>query len=237
MKQFFLNQNDGYNYVFMGEIYFFSLILIVIICAIIIFYKNKIINISASKKKMVRIAFGIFLLIAWILRRGSFILYGVYNWRHHLDINFCSMTNIMMIIYCFTGNKKLYVLCYYFAFCGPFISIFFPSINSSLLNYSTINFFIIHHCIFLFTLISFFLEKPKYTRNDFVMAEMFIVLFVFLTYGFNFLFGTRYNTLESFLPNNIVSLPIVLSIVILFLVNICCVCFAKQIFNKLELRG
>lgn len=237
MKQFFLNQNIGNNYAFLEVNYFVSLALIIVICTIIILSRNKLVKISQSKKNIIRLIFGCFLLIAWFLRRGSFILYGVYNWRHHLDINFCSMTNIMMILYCFTGNKRLYRLCYYLVFCGPFLSILYPSINSSLFNYSTINFLIIHHCIFIFNLIFFFFESPKYNKKDLIISEGFIVSFVLVTYVYNWLFKTNYNTLQSFVANNEVVVPFENSIAVLLIVNICCIIFAKFVFKKLELRG
>lgn len=236
MKQFFLNRNVGNNYGFFNAYYFISLFFCFVICFAIVINKTKIRKIIRNKQKWIRILFGSFLLIAWFLRRGSFIWYDVYNWRHHLDINFCSMTNIMMILYCFTGDKRLYVLCYYLIFSGPLIAILFPSINSSIFNYSTINFFIIHHVIFIFNLVFFLFESPNYNRRDMIVSHILIVFYVLFTYLFNYIFQTNYNTLQSFINNSFI-VPDVISIVILFSVNSLCIVFAGFVFNKLELRG
>ena len=236
MEKFFLNRNLGNNYEFLNKYYFISLLFCFIACFTIIINKDKIRKTGKIKKVWIRIIFGCILLLAWFFRRGSFILYGVYDWRHHLDINFCSMTSIMTILYCFTGNKRIYTLCYYLIFSGPLVSILLPSINSSIFNYSTINFFLIHHVIFIFNLIFFFFENSNYNKKEFIGSYTFILFYALFTCVFNYIFQTKYNTLQSFV-NIEIAIPNVISIIILLVVNFLCVFCARFIFKKLELRA
>lgn len=197
MKNFLLNYNYGLDFSFLSFIYII-LIAITIFCLIKITKHKEIIR-KTKNKETIRIFVGIFFLIVIAIRRLSFAFYGVYDWHHHLDINFCSMTNIIFIIYCFTGNIKIYKLCYYMIFSGPLMAIIFPSVNVSINNYSFFSFVVMHHLIFIINYIFLIFNNIKFHKKDFIISYIFIVLFVGFTYIFNFICDTNYNTLSSFL--------------------------------------
>ena len=201
MKNYFLNYNQGLNYSFFSPIYFILIIILFLIIKKINSNKIKIKNIKNIK--YIRIIIGLFFIVVMLLRRLSFILFGVYNWKYHLDINFCSMTNIIFIIYCFTGNKTIYKLCYYLIFSGPLLAIICPSINTSIFNYSFVCFIIMHHVIFVLNYIFLVYNNLKFNYRDILKSYVFIIIFVNFTYLFNFLFNTNYNTLNSFLNKEI----------------------------------
>ena len=193
MKDFLLNYNYGLDFNFLSFVYI-VLIIITIFCLIKITKHIEMIR-KIKNKKAIRILF----LIVMAIRRLSFVFYGVYDWHHHLDINFCSMTNIIFVIYCFTGNIKIYKLCYYMIFSGPLMAIIFPSVNVSINNYSFFSFVVMHHLIFIINYIFLIFNNMKFSKKDFIISYIFIVLFVGFTYIFNFICDTNYNTLSSFL--------------------------------------
>ena len=212
LKSFLLNKNSGITFSFLTPIYFLTLIFMAIILLLILINEKKIINCLKNNEKKFRIIIGTFLLLAYILRRGTFILFGFYNWRFHLDINFCSFVNILFIIYCFSGNKKLYTLCYYMVFIGPFFAIIFPSISSSIFNYSFLNFIIIHHFIFIFNYLFLQINDIKFSIKQIIKVNLFIMIFVMGTYIFNYIFGTSYNLFYSFISSKLLNIGIFNSI-------------------------
>jgi len=200
MREFFLNQNTSiFNFEIFNFLHLISLVITLIGLIFIIYNKNKIANISNKRRKQIRIIFGIVLLLFYIFRRGSFVYYGVYNWKNHLSLGFCNMTSWLFIIYCLRGNKKIYNLCYYCAFCGPLLSILFPVIKIGINNYSFVNFIMIHHIVFLMNILFAIWEKKEYHRKDLLTSYMFIVVYVLLSYLFNFIFDTHYNELGQFI--------------------------------------
>lgn len=205
MKKFFLNQNNIFNIELFSVYHFLLIFITLIIVLLVILFRNKITFLSSKSKKKVRIIFSIVLIINFILRRGSFIYYNVYDYRFHLDINFCNFTSILFLIYAFTGNKKIYNICYYMAFCGPLISILIPSVNLSLTNYSFYSFLIIHHFVFIFNFIFLYMEDIKYDKKVFINTIIFFIIYFALVSFFNLLFNTQYNVPLEFINDNIVN--------------------------------
>lgn len=177
MKRFLLNQNTNLIISIFSKYHIGLIILTFLLVCLIINNKEKFINMNEKKKKVLRYTLAGILIINFILRRGSFIYYGVYNWKYHLDINFCNFTSIMFLTYSLTGNKKIYEICYYMAFIGPFVSILCPSVNFSPLNYSFYSFIILHHIIFIFNIMFMYAEKLEYKKNALKKIIIFLVIY------------------------------------------------------------
>ena len=198
MREFFLNMNEFFiRFEFLNMLYMVSVILTFYILLLIIKNRKRISNLEIKKKKQIRMIFGCILVLFYILRRGTFIYYEVYNWKYHLDLGFCNMTNMLFIIYCFTGSKKLYNICYYCAFCGPLLSIIFPVINISINNFSFINFIMIHHVLFLMNLIFAIFENHHFDKKNFTITCIFLLVYLLFCYIFNIFFNTNYNFLNQ----------------------------------------
>ena len=161
---------NNYNY---GKIELFSIghIIMVLITILFSIYvlknNNKISNLNTKQVQNIRVILASILIINMIVRRGSYIYFGYYDWHYNLDINFCNFTSILFLIYLLTSNKKIYNYCYYMIFVGPLLSIILPSTNLYLSNYSFYSFLIIHHLLFVSNLIFMCIEKKDYLRNDF----------------------------------------------------------------------
>lgn len=199
MKGFLLNQHTNLIISIFSKYHIGLIILTFLLVCLIINNKEKFINMNEKKKKVSRYTLAGILIINFILRRGSFIYYGVYNWKYHLDINFCNFTSIMFLTYSLTGNKKIYEICYYMAFIGPFASILCPSVNFSPLNYSFYSFIILHHTIFIFNIMFMYAEKLEYKKNALKKIIIFLVIYFSTIYLFDFIFNTTYNMPNSFL--------------------------------------
>lgn len=209
MKNFFLNQNNNFVIELFSIYHLLFICLIIFISVIIISNKNKLLNLKENNKKLIRYSLAIILFINFLLRRGSFIYYGVYDWKIHLDINFCNFTSILLFIYCLTGNKKIYPICFYFAFIGPLLSIILPSSNMSILNYSFYSFIILHHIIFIYNIIFMYINNYKYNKKDLIFVLYFIVIYFTLIYLFNYFMNTRYNMPLTFLNDFILNKSII----------------------------
>lgn len=203
MRNFFLNQNNDFVIELFSINHFLFIFVTFLLVLLIIINKEKFLNLKYNYKKMLRYTLAIILLINFILRRGSFIYYDVYNWQYHLDINFCNFTSILFFIYCITGSKKIYKVCYYFAFIGPLLSILIPSSNMSPLNYSFYSFIVLHHLVFIFNIMFMYIENYKYNKKDFIKTIWFLILYIIIIYIFNFFMNTIYNTPLSFVNINI----------------------------------
>lgn len=197
LREFFLNQNDD-MLIEPFSIMHFILILMTILIMLLIYKKKDKINLKTS-----RIILAVILLINIVLRRGSFIYYGVYDYHYHLDINFCNFTAILMLIYSLTGNKKLYKYCYYMVFIGPLLSILFPCLTFSLKNYSFYSFLILHYILFIFNFIFYLKEDILFSKENLIKVIKFIIGYFITVYIIDYLFKFDYNMIDTFINMDI----------------------------------
>lgn len=197
LREFFLNQNDD-MLIEPFSIMHFILILMTILIMLLIYKKRDKINLKTS-----RIILAVILVINLVLRRGSFIYYGVYDYHYHLDINFCNFTAILMLIYSLTGNKKLYKYCYYMVFIGPLLSILFPCLTFSLKNYSFYSFLILHYILFIFNFIFYLKEDISFSKENLIKVIKFIFGYFIIVYMIDYLFKFDYNKIDTFINMDI----------------------------------
>ena len=197
LREFFLNQNDD-MLIEPFSIMHFILILMTILIMLLIYKKRDKINLKTS-----RIILAVILVINLVLRRGSFIYYGVYDYHYHLDINFCNFTAILMLIYSLTGNKKLYKYCYYMVFIGPLLSILFPCLTFSLKNYSFYSFLILHYILFIFNFIFYLKEDILFSKENLIKVIKFIIGYFITVYIIDYLFKFDYNMIDTFINMDI----------------------------------
>lgn len=197
LREFFLNQNDD-MLIEPFSVMHFILILMTILIMLLIYKKIDKINLKTS-----RIILAVILVINLVLRRGSFIYYGVYDYHYHLDINFCNFTAILMLIYSLTGNKKLYKYCYYMVFIGPLLSILFPCLTFSLKNYSFYSFLILHYILFIFNFIFYLKEDILFSKESLIKVIKFIFGYFITVYMIDYLFKFNYNKIDTFINMDI----------------------------------
>jgi len=220
MKNFLLNQNYDLTIELFSKYHLLLILITFLICALIINNKELFVRMSYKKKKLTRIILAILLIINFVIRRGSFLYFDVYNWRYHLDINFCNFTSIMFIIYGLTGNNKIYNICFYMAFIGPLMAIVFPSVNLAPLNYSFYSFVILHHVVFIFNIMFMYIEKKEYKRSDAIKAIIFLGIYHLIIYIFNIFCGTNYNETLSFVNNSIQNNRLIIALTPYYLVRL-----------------
>ncbi len=208
MKNFLLNNNHGLEIKIFSLTHYLTILLVLFIIVLIIRNSIKLENLSNKDKKFIRYFFGSILLINLIIRRGSFIYYGYYDYNYHLDINFCNFTNIMFIIYCFSGSKKIYNFCFYLTFIGPLMAILFPSVNISPLNYSFYSYIIIHHFVFIFNFIFMYLENKEYNSKDLIKFLIFIIIYFITINIINYVINTYYNLPLDFINDDFLNIGI-----------------------------
>lgn len=211
MKNFLLNFNKGINFSIYTNVHAATLLITYIIMVIIIINKEKISNIR--NKNRIRVLFGIILLLFMVVRRGAYIYYQIYDIRYHLDLGFCNALVILFIIYCLTGNKKLYYFCYYGSFVGPFLSIMFPAINISINNFSFIIFLLFHNILFLMNLVFCVFENYKLEKSKYFFIMFVFMIYIFITNVVDLISGCSYNQLSNFIANRYLQNEIINSLV------------------------
>lgn len=209
MKNYFLNYNQGINFFIFNNYHLILLFMTFAISLYLLFNYSFFKKMNNQTKKKIRIIYGFLLLVLFVIRRGSFLYFDVYNWKNHLDIGFCNFINLIFIIYCFTGDKKIYKICYYGAFMGPLVALMFPVINISINNYAFLVFVILHNVTFIMNLIFVMCEDIKYSKKDFVNTILIFFVYYCLTLVFNNIFNTNYNLLNNLLASNLKDILIV----------------------------
>jgi len=208
--KFFINQNNDVLIPIFSKYHFIIILLTFLFVTLVILNKDKIKNLDCNKKRKIRLLLAVILIFNLVIRRGSFLYFGVYNWKYHLDINFCNFTSLLFVIYGISGNKKIYNIAYYMAFVGPLLSILIPSASMKPLNYSFYSYLVIHHVIFVFNFIFMFMENKKYDKKDFIHTMWFVIMYFVSTYIFNYFMQTEYNMPltffnDIFLTNGIIN--------------------------------
>ncbi len=208
LRYFFLNESSNIDIKIFGIYHFFLVFITFFASYLIIKNKKYFINMNSKKKKKMRIFLALLLIINLILRRGSYLYYGVYSPEYNLDIGFCNFTSIMFIIYGLTGSKKIYPICYYMAFVGPLLSIIFPASNFSWEGYSFYSFLIIHHLVFIFNIAFMFTEKLNYSLFDFSKTIKFLVAYFIVIIFINNMFNFSYNEPLEYVNSSIENLQL-----------------------------
>lgn len=209
MQNFLLNLNDSYRISLFSIPHIILIIVTLLIVTIVICKKNIFKNLSEKQKKVIRYTFGSILVLNMIIRRGSFIYYGVYDWHRNLDINFCNFTSIMFIIYCVSGNKKILNISYHMSFIGPFIAILLPSYNLLPNSYSFYSFLLIHHIIFIFNFIFIFMEDLKWEKKLMPKVLEFLLIYFSTIFVFDYCFNVNYNLPSTFINNSLLNISLI----------------------------
>jgi len=239
MKSFFLNQNNDLIIEIFSLEHFLLILLTLLFSLLLIINKQKFINLNYKGKRKLQLILAFILFINFILRRGTFIYYNVYDWHYHLDINFCNFTSILYFVYFIFDNKKIYKICYYMTFVGPLLAILLPSVNITPLNYSFYSFLILHHFIFIVNIVFIYVENIKFNNNEFYHIVVFIAIYFFGIYIFNIFFDTKYNIATGFINNNIINsrfMKLLLYNNTTTFVSYCCVNLILLFLAKILLR-
>lgn len=202
MKEFLLNENIGINFKIFNGTHFITLAITYILMVLIILNKNKLSSVSLKNKKIIQFGFGLFLVSIFLIRRISYVYYGVYDFKYHLDLGFCNITVILFIIYCLSGNIKLYKLCYYAVFGGPLLSILLPSVDLYINNFSFIVFILFHNILFLANLVFFEFNKVQFDKKDSIRITICCIIYIFFTNIIDIIFNFNYNQLSEFISDD-----------------------------------
>ena len=205
MREFVVDDFPGISFNLFGITHLLCLTILVVGLILIYIYRNKIENLSKFTKTKIKIT----MVIIWLLNRfiyvGSYMHFGIYDWKANLPLHFCFVTGYMFVIGILFKKKNLLKIVYFFAFMGPFTATIWPDLRSSFDYFIFYEFFISHHLFVLFMFFTFYMEKIKIVKNDLYKGIFWAnVLFLFV-FIFNNYFGTNYIMSEK-LPDHILTL-------------------------------
>ena len=231
MKEFFLDNKISIPFVLFGKIHIICISILIVGLITIYKFRNKIKKIKFKPAKKIKFSMFLILFLNMTIYYGSYIYYGIYNWKVHLPLHFCFIAGILFMIYLLTNNRKLYKIIFPLTFIGPLPAIFYPDLSSSLDYFVFYQYFISHHLLMIFSYFILYLDDftitNKDTINTFILANIIFVTMAI----FNQIFQTNY-IMSNKLPDFILELypvlkniwpPIILEIIgiiVLFLISI-----------------
>ena len=205
MKEFFLDKEIGIPFACFTFPHLICLAILFIGITLTYLNQDKLPKTDNKTKNKVRIIMATVLLINRFIYMGSYIYYGVYDWKVHLPIHFCFITGYLFIAYLFTKKEWLYKLAYFFIFAGPLTATFWPDLKSSFDYYVFYEFFISHHMLFIFMFIIFYMDNIKMNIKDMWKAIIGANLIFLFAIIFNSIFGTNY-IMSNKLPDHILGM-------------------------------
>ncbi|MEG2351372.1 MAG: YwaF family protein, partial [Bacilli bacterium] len=111
MREFFLDEKIVNPFKIFGITHFIC-ILIVILGMVLIYRHSSKIKKIVNKLRLKHIMF-IILFSNMAIYYGSYIYYGVYDWRVHLPLHICFIAGILFMIYLINGNPKIYKVSFF----------------------------------------------------------------------------------------------------------------------------
>ena len=203
MREFFVNEEIGIPFHKFDLTHICLLVLLAIILFIIYKKRNDLPNIK--HKKRLKVIFSIILITNMCILYGSYIYYGVWDFRMHLPLHLCFITGNLYAIAAIFDLKELYKWVYFLVFVGPLSAIIWPDNTSCFDNYLWYHYIISHHGLFIFSFITYYMDKVKIEKRDLLNALLVgNIIFVSMAI-FNDIFGTTY-IMTTELPKHMLDL-------------------------------
>lgn len=192
MREFFLDENIGIPFTLFGKVHIGCILIVLTGLLLIYLMRNRIKNINKKYHKKIKYIMFALLFSNMAIYYGSYIYYGVYNWKVHLPLHICFIAGILFMIYLLTGKRKMYKVIFPLTFIGPLPAIFYPDLSSSFDYFVFYQYFISHHLLMIFSYFILYMEDFKITYND-TIKTFILGNIIFITMSiFNNLFNTNY---------------------------------------------
>ena len=205
MKEFVVDEIPGISFNLFSITHLICLSILVIGLILIYFNRHRIENISKPTKTKIKIL----MISIWLLNRfiyvGSYMYFGIYDWKENLPLHFCFVTGYLFIIAIIFKKKNLLKIVYFFAFMGPFTATIWPDLKSSFDYLIFYEFFISHHLFVLFMFFILYMENIRIVKNDLYKGIFWANVLFLGAFIFNNYFGTNYIMSEE-LPDHILTL-------------------------------
>jgi len=198
VREFFIDENIGIPFILFGDIHIFCILILILGLLSIYLLRNKIKKIKKKYHKKINIIMFLILFLNMAIYYGSYLYYGIYNWKVHLPLHICFIAGTLFMIYLITDNKKLYKIIFPLTFIGPLPAIFYPELSSSLDCFVFYQYFISHHLLMIFSYFILYMKNFKINFKDFIKTFILGNTIFIVMYIFNQVFGTNYIMSEGF---------------------------------------
>lgn len=203
MKEFFVNEKIGIPF-HKFDLTHICLSLLLIICLFIIYKKRNELP-KIKNKKRLKIIFSVILITNMCILYGTYMYYGVWDYKMHLPLHLCFITGNLYAIAAIFDLKALYRIVYFLVFIGPLPAIIWPDNTSCFDNYLWYHYIISHHGLFIFSFFTYYMDKVKITKRDLINTLLVGNIIFFSMAIFNNIFGTTY-IMTNELPEHILTL-------------------------------
>lgn len=203
MREFFVNEEIGIPF-HLFDITHISLMVLLGIILFVIFKKRNKLSEIKNKRKL-KIIFSIILIINMCILYGSYIYYGVWDFKMHLPLHLCFITGNLYAISAIFDLKWLYKWVYFLVFIGPLPAVIWPDNTSCFDNYLWYHYIISHHGLIIFSFITYYMDRVKIEKKDLIDTLLFGNIIFFSMSIFNNIFDTTY-IMTTELPPHILKL-------------------------------
>ena len=190
MREFFVNEEIGIPFHKFDLTHICLSILLVLILGIV-FYKRKDLE-KIKHKKRLKVIFSIILITNMCILYGTYLYYGAWDFKMHLPLHLCFITGNLYAIASIFDLKALYRIVYFFVFIGPLPAIIWPDNTSCFDNYLWYHYIISHHGLFVFSFITYYMDRVVITKKDLVNTLLVGNIIFFSMSIFNNIFDTTY---------------------------------------------
>ena len=197
-----------------------GLILWIVAC---VFYRK----LSEGKRKIMRIALGVYIFTQEMVKNLVLLLLGEFSWGH-LPFHLCGINILLIAFDVIKETKVVRSFLYYFAIPGAALALLFPNwTDMPVWNFFHIHSFTIHILLVLYPLLLVTTDQVSTDLASALRGTALLVAMAIPVYGLNLLWGTNFmflmkpdsgNPLEMFeklLGSHLWGFPILLPVVLL----------------------
>lgn len=181
--------NNGLSMFNLGHL--ITLLILSILLVLIIIFSKKVIN-NSKTDKVIRYITGSILLAMdigyhiWIITRNAYSIDMI------PFTGFCSLTNLLTVIYLFTNNKKMASIIVYYAVIGSFFSLIFVDTTYIFPHFRFIHYFF-NHFVFLSASIYFYQkDRINLERKTFNKSSLYLISYTLILLVIDYIFNKNY---------------------------------------------
>lgn len=192
IKEFFVNNKPGPDFSIFGLNHIIVLIIFFSFIGFLIYKRNKISNLKESTKRKVLITVVTIMAISQITYFATRIGYGIFDYKIHLPLHLCFISNYIFIYAIFFNKQKLLKLTYFLSFIGPIPAILWPELTSCFDNFEFYEYLTSHYIFLSASVFNYFAYNYKIEKIDFIKVAVLINGLIFAMLPFNIAFDMNY---------------------------------------------
>lgn len=165
---------------------------ICMILVVLLFVFKSFIRKKTSLKIVIRWSIAIILIISEVTLELWYLVQGVWDMKHHLPLELCSITLLLAIVMLLTRNQLLYQIVFFAGIAGAVQALLTPNLDYAYPHFRFNQFFIAHIAIIIAALYMTWIEEYKPTWKSVGIAMMVLNILALIVGVINYFVGSNY---------------------------------------------